>query len=106
MRYLVLMERANQPPSVLSALYFPLLLGLRNFGIDLVKNPAKAKQFLGIVPQEFNFMQFETVQDILINQAGYFGITAKDAKLRAEELLKALGLWDKKIRPQECFLGA
>ena len=62
---------------------------------------------MGIVPQEFNFMQFETVQDILINQAGYFGITAKDAKLRAEELLKALGLWDKKkIRPQECFLGA
>ena len=82
--------------SIISSLFPPSAGTVEIFGIDLVKNPAKAKQFLGIVPQEFNFMQFETVQDILINQAGYFGITAKDAKLRAEELLKALGLWDKK----------
>ena len=51
---------------------------------------------MGVVPQEFNFNQFEKVEDILITQAGYFGIAAKEAKPRAEKLLKALGLWEKR----------
>ena len=49
-----------------------------------------------MVPQEFNFNQFEKVQDILITQAGYFGIPAKEARPRAKRLLTALGLWDKR----------
>ena len=55
-----------------------------------------AKQYLGVVPQEFNFNQFEKVEDILITQAGYFGISAKEARPRAKRLLMALGLWDKR----------
>lgn len=81
---------------IVSSLFPPSAGAVEIFGVDLFKNPAKAKEFLGVVPQEFNFMQFENVQDILINQAGYFGITARDARPRAEKLLKALGLWDKK----------
>ncbi|OOS24323.1 ABC transporter [Moraxella porci DSM 25326] len=81
---------------IVSSLFPPSAGTVEIFGVDLFKNPAKAKEFLGVVPQEFNFMQFENVQDILINQAGYFGITARDARPRAEKLLKALGLWDKK----------
>ncbi|MDO4895155.1 ABC transporter ATP-binding protein [Moraxella sp.] len=81
---------------IISSLFRPSSGTVQIFGVDLFKEPAKAKTFLGVVPQEFNFMQFENVQDILVNQAGYFGIRASDAKPRAEKLLKALGLWDKK----------
>lgn len=66
------------------------------FGVDLSKEPSRAKQFLGVVPQEFNFNQFELCVDILITQAGYYGISKKDALPRAEFLLEALGLWDKR----------
>ncbi|WP_297288418.1 ABC transporter ATP-binding protein [Moraxella sp.] len=66
------------------------------FGVDLHKNPSLAKSHLGVVPQEFNFNQFEKCLDILITQAGYYGIKKKDALPRAEFLLKELGLWDKK----------
>ncbi len=81
---------------IISSLFKPSAGKVEIFGIDLAKNPAKAKQQLGVVPQEFNFMQFEKVIDILIVQAGYFGIPASIAKLRATNLLKALGLYDKK----------
>lgn len=66
------------------------------FGIDIDKDFAKAKSFIGIVPQEFNFNNFEKPEDILIAQAGYYGIPASEAKQRAEKYLKALGLWDKR----------
>lgn len=65
-------------------------------GYDIDKNPVKAKLSLGIVPQEFNLNVFETCQDVLISQAGYYGISRKPAKERANALLKQLGLWDKK----------
>lgn len=65
-------------------------------GYDLEKEPTKAKLSLGIVPQEINLNVFETCEEILISQAGYFGIMPKLAKIRAEELLKQVGLWDKK----------
>ena len=71
----------------------------------MLKEPAKAKQFLGVVPQEFNFMQFENVEDILITQAGYFGIPAHAARPRAEKLLKALGLWEKKDNKARMLSG-
>lgn len=81
---------------IISSLFKPTAGSVHIFGTDLLAEPSKAKQFLGIVPQEFNFNQFEKVEDILITQAGYFGIAAKESKPRAEKLLKALGLWDKR----------
>lgn len=66
------------------------------FDIDLDNETEKAKSYLGLVPQEFNFNGFEQVKHILVTQAGYYGISAKNAEPRADELLKQLGLWDKR----------
>lgn len=66
------------------------------FGHDIDENFASAKKELGIVPQEFNFSQFETVSSIVVNQAGYYGLKKPIAKERAEKYLKKLGLWDKR----------
>ncbi|MGL4317604.1 MAG: ABC transporter ATP-binding protein [Pseudomonas sp.] len=65
------------------------------FGHDLDKDPSALKRCLGVVPQEFNFSQFEKVFDIVVTQAGYYGIPAKVARERAEQYLNQLGLWDK-----------
>lgn len=65
------------------------------FGHNLETHPSKAKQCLGVVPQEFNFGQFEKVFDILVTQAGYYGIPKKLAQERAEKYLNQLGLWEK-----------
>lgn len=81
---------------IISSLFKPTTGSVHIFGTDLLAEPAKAKQFLGVVPQEFNFNQFEKVEDILITQAGYFGIAASESRPRAQKLLKALGLWDKR----------
>lgn len=64
-----------------------------------------AKRLLGVVPQEFNFNQFEKVQDIVITQAGYYGIPYQQAKRRSEKYLKALGLWDKRDIPSRMLSG-
>ena len=66
------------------------------FGSDIDSHFNQAKQYLGLVPQEFNFHIFEKVADIIINQAGYYGIPKAEAKLRTTELLKQLDLWDKR----------
>jgi len=66
------------------------------FGYDLEKEPELAKSCIGLVPQEFNFNQFEPVDEILINQAGFYGIPRAEAKQRAEHYLKKLSLWDKR----------
>lgn len=66
------------------------------FGIDIDRDFARAKYHLGVVPQEFNFNQFEKVEDIIHAQAGYYGMPLREAKPRAETLLKDLGLWDKR----------
>ena len=81
---------------IISSLFKPTTGSVKIFGTDLLENPSMAKQYLGVVPQEFNFNQFEKVEDILITQAGYFGISAKEARPRAKRLLTALGLWDKR----------
>ncbi|MCG3809586.1 MULTISPECIES: ABC transporter ATP-binding protein [Psychrobacter] len=81
---------------IISSLFKPTAGSVKIFGTDLLENPSVAKQYLGIVPQEFNFNMFEKVEDILITQAGYFGIPAKEARPRAKRLLMALGLWDKR----------
>ena len=66
------------------------------FGHNLDTHPSNAKQCLGVVPQEFNFGQFEKIFDILVTQAGYYGIPPKIAQKRAEEYLEKLGLWEKR----------
>jgi len=66
------------------------------FGVDIDEDFDLAKTYLGVVPQEFNFNIFETPYDILITQAGYYGIPRNIARERAEFYLKKLGLWDKK----------
>lgn len=65
-------------------------------GFDLDKQPDLAKSCLGLVPQEFNLNIFETCQQILLNQAGYYGISRSKANARANELLQQLGLWEKR----------
>jgi ABC-2 type transport system ATP-binding protein len=66
------------------------------FGHDIDKDFSAAKRLIGLVPQEFNFNVFEPVEEILVNQAGYFGIDRKTAFTRAEQYLNQLGLWDKR----------
>ncbi len=66
------------------------------FGADLEREPMKVKRMLGLVPQEFNFNMFEPVEEIVTNQAGYYGVEPKLARDRAEESLKKLGLWEKR----------
>ncbi|WP_223487334.1 ABC transporter ATP-binding protein [Pseudomonas sp. A-RE-19] len=75
------------------------------FGHDLDKEPAALKRCIGVVPQEFNFNQFEKTFDIVVTQAGYYGIPAKIAKERAEQYLTQLGLWDKRDVPSRSLSG-
>ncbi|MBN7798851.1 ABC transporter ATP-binding protein [Parahaliea mediterranea] len=66
------------------------------YGIDIDEDFPGAKKHIGIVPQEFNFNQFEKVRDIVVNQAGYYGLPRELAEARADKYLKELGLWDKR----------
>ncbi len=66
------------------------------FGHDLDHELSAAKACIGLVPQEFNFNQFEPVIEILVNQAGYYGIPRELAHQRAATYLKQLGLWEKR----------
>ena len=75
------------------------------FGIDIDEDFSAAKQYVGVVPQEFNFNQFEKPIDILITQAGYYGIPVPIATERAEKYLKQLGLWEKHNVPSRSLSG-
>lgn len=75
------------------------------FDTDLDDDPETAKSFIGLVPQEFNFNGFEQVKNILITQAGYYGMPANEAEPRADELLKQLGLWEKRHTPSRALSG-
>ena len=75
------------------------------FGHDLDREPAALKRCIGVVPQEFNFNQFEKTFDIVVTQAGYYGIAPKVAKERAEKYLTQLGLWDKRDTPSRSLSG-
>ena len=66
------------------------------FDQDLDRNPGAVKSYIGLVPQEFNFNQFEPVVEIVVNQAGYYGIPRPLAQQRAETYLRQLGLWEKR----------
>ncbi|MDN6194356.1 MAG: ABC transporter ATP-binding protein [Alkalibacterium sp.] len=66
------------------------------FGYDIDSDLTRAKQQIGLVPQEFNFNSFETVQQIVVNQAGYYGVPRKEALIRSEKYLKQSDLWEKR----------
>ncbi|MFC4772850.1 ABC transporter ATP-binding protein [Enterococcus hermanniensis] len=66
------------------------------FDYDLDTDLVSAKQQIGLVPQEFNFNPFETVQQIVVNQAGYYGVSKKEALIRSEKYLKQSNLWEKR----------
>lgn len=65
-------------------------------GFDLETQRSEAKAMIGLVPQEFNFNVYEPVEEILLNQAGYYGVPRKEARVRAQQLLEQLDLADKK----------
>ena len=69
---------------------------VRVFGHDIDTQLSQAKRCLGVVPQEFNFNPFEKVIDIVVTQAGYYGIGRQQATERAEHYLRQLGLWEKR----------
>lgn len=75
------------------------------FGHDIDTELSAAKLNLGVVPQEFNFNQFEKVFDIVTTQAGYYGIPLKQARISAEKYLRKLGLWDKRDTPSRMLSG-
>lgn len=75
------------------------------FGHDIDADSANAKRHIGVVPQEFNFNQFERPIDILVNQAGYYGIGRRVALERTERYLKQLGLWERRWEPSRTLSG-
>ncbi|MBJ7549422.1 ABC transporter ATP-binding protein [Marinomonas ostreistagni] len=78
---------------------------VRIFGVDIDEDFAGAKLHLGVVPQEFNFNVFETVFNVVVTQAGFYGIPLELAKERAEKYLKKLDLWDKKDTQSRMLSG-
>jgi ABC-2 type transport system ATP-binding protein len=74
-------------------------------GVNIDEQPDLAKSYIGLVPQEFNFSIFEKVIDIILDQAGYYGITRAEALPYAEKILKDLGLWDKKDQQAQALSG-
>lgn len=75
------------------------------YGHDLDRELVQAKLNLGVVPQEFNFNMFEKVWDIIITQAGYYGIPAHKAAANAEKYLRKLGLWEKRFAVSRTLSG-
>ena len=90
---------------VLSSLVNKTAGKVRIFGYDIDSDLEAAKSQIGLVPQEFNFNPFEKVENIIINQAGYYGVPRKVAQQRCEELLKQLELWDKRQQPARNLSG-
>ncbi len=74
-------------------------------GISLDENPDLAKTYIGVVPQEMNFNFFEKVEDIVVDQAGYYGIPRAEALPKARKILDDLGLGDKKTEKAQNLSG-
>lgn len=75
------------------------------FGHDLDTDPEGVKSCIGLVPQEFNFNIFLPVIEVVINQAGYYGVPRADAKRRAEYYLRKLELWDRRNTEMRLLSG-
>jgi len=74
-------------------------------GLDQKAHVNKIKRMIGLMPQEFNFNPHEPNIEILINQAGYFGIARNEAKIQAEKLLKKMELWDRRFDVAQSLSG-
>jgi len=81
---------------IISSLVIKTSGSVEVFGHDLDRDPEAVKACIGLVPQEFNFNQFEPAIEIVVNQAGYYGIGRREAFRRAEQCLRQLDLWDKR----------
>lgn len=81
---------------IINSLIFKTTGKVSVFGYDIDSHPLEAKSFLGVVPQEFNLNVFDTVERILIQQAGYYGVSRKAALERIDYYLQALGLSNKR----------
>jgi ABC-2 type transport system ATP-binding protein len=77
----------------------------RVFDASVDTEASKAKTYIGLVPQEFNFNIFEKVEDIIVTQAGYYGTPRADALRDAEPILTALGLWEKRRDTSQSLSG-
>jgi ABC-2 type transport system ATP-binding protein len=75
------------------------------FDTDIDIDFPRAKKYIGIVPQEFNFNAWEKVFHIVVTQAGYYGLPRKLAEERAEKYLRQLGLWDKRWEASRTLSG-
>jgi len=75
------------------------------FGTSVQTDRSRAMAKIGLVPQEVNFNQFERPFDIVVNQAGYYGVPRHVARERAEKYLKQLQLWDKAFKPSRTMSG-
>ncbi|TXH06884.1 MAG: ABC transporter ATP-binding protein [Candidatus Moraniibacteriota bacterium] len=73
--------------------------------LSIDEESAQAKLHVGVVPQEFNFGIFEKVENIVVDQAGYYGIPRKRALVAAEKYLKQLGLWEKRHEQARSLSG-
>lgn len=69
---------------------------VRVFGHDLDREPDAAKSLIGVVPQEINLNQFDSVENNVLVAAGFYGLTPRAARRRAEECLGQLQLWDRR----------
>ena len=74
-------------------------------GLNQDTHANEVKRLIGLMPQEFNFNPFEPIEEILINQAGYHGITRANARVQAEILLKKMQLWDKRLDMAKSLSG-
>lgn len=91
--------------SIISSLVNKTFGSVKIFKHDLYKNTYAAKACMGLVPQELNFNQFENVIDIVVNQAGFYGIKRSIAYERAEKYLQQLGLWHKRNHMSRSLSG-
>ncbi|NMH60217.1 ABC transporter ATP-binding protein [Alteromonas ponticola] len=90
---------------IISSLVNPTEGQVKVCGFDLATQKEAAKACIGLVPQEFNFNQFETVEQIVLNQAGYYGVPRGLAKERAKKYLAQLDLWEKRNAPARELSG-
>ena len=90
---------------IISSLVRKTAGSLSIFNHDIDQNFSAAKQCLGVVPQEFNFNVFEKVQNIVLNQAGFYGMPRQIAQVQVESLLKKLALWDRRNEPARNLSG-
>ena len=74
-------------------------------GLNQDDNVNAVKKLIGLMPQEFNFNPFDVIEEILINQAGYYGIDKVNAKIRSNILLKKMHLWDKRLNVARSLSG-